>query len=293
MAIRSYLAALLVLAAASRGLGSQSRPAELAFALDPQGAVIVPVTIQGLGPFPFMLDTGSTHSVISEDVVRRLGVSAVARSRLQTSTGSATVPIVEIASAEVGGAVAPRLQASVLTKLDLKVAGEDIAGVLGQDFLSARHFTLDYAHRRLTWDDLPGPSERSDESRLIRLPLVEDEGRFVVHTWQQYCGGTLRLVLDSGSSELVLFEHPTLAALDLTPVSDGPQMALTSLTGSQTVRLMRLDRLVLGSLTLRHQLAVVVPPSSSSYSTVDGLLPLHTFSRVSFRPRDGYVLIGR
>ena len=40
---------------------------------------------------------------------------------------------------------------------------------------------------------------------------------------------TLRLVADTGSSELVLFESDRLARLELTPASDSPQMMLSSL----------------------------------------------------------------
>jgi hypothetical protein len=54
---------------------------------------------------------------------------------------------------------------------------------------------------------------------------------------------------------------------------------------------MRLHQLALGSLTMRDRLAIVMPPASLEYSSIDGLLPLHTFRVVSFRQRDGYVLI--
>jgi hypothetical protein len=36
----------------------------------------------------------------------------------------------------------------------LRAIGANIRGVLGRDFLSARHFTIDYSHRHLRWDDL-------------------------------------------------------------------------------------------------------------------------------------------
>jgi predicted aspartyl protease len=103
----------------------------------------------------------------------------------------------------------------------------------------------------------------------------------------------LRFVADTGSSELVLFESDRLARLELRPVSDSPKMMLSSLSGSQAVRLMRVSRLAFGGMTFRDRLAVVLPPASADYSSIDGLLPLHTFRAVSFRPRDGYVLISQ
>ena len=38
------------------------------FQLGDQGGVIVPVMLNGNGPFMMLLDTGATHSVITEDV---------------------------------------------------------------------------------------------------------------------------------------------------------------------------------------------------------------------------------
>ena len=87
----------------------------------------------------------------------------------------------------------------------------------------------------------------------------------------------------------MLFESDRLARLELTPLSDFPRIALSSLAGSESVHLMRLHRLAVGEMMLCDRLAVVMPPASSNYSSIDGLLPLHTFRAVSFRQREGYV----
>jgi hypothetical protein len=171
----------------------------------------------------------------------------------------------------------------------LQGIGANIRGVLGGDFLAARHFTIDYSHRRFRWDDL-GEGLEPGATESIRVPLFEQNGRFVVQMAQTDCE-PLRFVADTGSSELVLFESDRLARLQLKPVSDSPQMMLAGLSGSQAVRLMRVSRLAVGGMTLRDRLAVVLPPASPDYSSIDGLLPLHTFRAVSFRQRDGYVLI--
>jgi predicted aspartyl protease len=247
--------------------------------------------VQGLGPFRFLLDTGSTHSAVSDDLAGALALIPMARAELQTSAGRTTVPVVEIHGVALGGAAADRIQASVLAKTALQVIGRDIQGVLGQDFLSAHHFTIDYAHRRLRWDDLAGGLEPAG-GKSIRVPVVEQDGRFVMQVAQKD-RGILRLVADTGSSELVLFESDRLARLELTPLSDFPRMALSSLAGSESVRLMRLHRLAVGDMMLCDRLAVVMPPASSNYSSIDGLLPLHTFRMVTFRQREGYVLISQ
>lgn len=287
MAIRWYLTVFFV-AAAVRGQAGVN--AELPIRLDRQGAVVVLATVQGVGPFPFLLDTGSSHSAISDDLARELALAPVARAELQTSMGRTTVPVVDIEAVSVGAATS-RLLASVLSMTALQAIGANIRGVLGRDFLSARHFTLDYSHRRLRWDDL-GEGLEPAATALIRVPLVEQNGRFVVQMAQTDCE-PLRFVADTGSSELVLFESDRLARLELRPVSDSPPMTLSSLSGSQAVRLIRVSRLAVGGVMLRDRLAVLLPPASAEYSAIDGLLPLHTFRAVSFRQRDGYMLISQ
>jgi predicted aspartyl protease len=289
MAIRSYLSVFFVVAAVAGGEAGPVTP-DLPIGLDRQGSVVVSATVQGSGPFPFLLDTGSSHSAISDDLARELALTPIARAGLQTSTGQTMVPVVEVGAVSVGG-ITDRLQASVLTKHALQMIGSNVRGVLGRDFLSTHHFTIDYTRRRLRWDDLAEGLDRQGELRMTRVPLVEQDGRFVIQVDQKGRDESLRLVADTGSSELVLFENAGLAQLDLTPVLDRPPMAMSSLTGSQAVRIMRLQRLAIGALTLRDRLAIVVPPVSREYSTVDGLLPLHTFQRVSFRQRDGCLVI--
>lgn len=290
MGIRWYLSVFFLAAAASVSHAGP-RNVELPFELDPHGSVIVSPVVQGLGPFRFLLDTGSTHSAVSDELAGALALIPIARAELQTSAGRTTVPVVEINGVALGGATADRIQASVLAKTALQVIGRDIQGVLGQDFLSAHHFTIDYAHRRLRWDDLADGLEPAG-GKTIRVPVVEQDGRFVMQVAQKD-RGILRLVADTGSSELVLFESDRLARLELTPLSDFPKMALSSLTGSESVRLMRLHRLAVGDIMLCDRLAVVMPPASSNYSSIDGLLPLHTFRVVMFRQREGYVLISQ
>jgi predicted aspartyl protease len=288
MATRWYLTVFCLVAAVRCQAATVN--VELPFVLDQQGSVIVMATVGGMGPFRFVLDTGSSHSAIADDLARELALTPIARAEVQTSTGRTMVPVVDVDGVSVAGS-SDRLQPSVLARVALQALGPDIRGVLGQDFLSAHNFTIDYARRRFRWDEAGEGLDTSDDPRMVRVPLVEQDGRFVLHAPQGNQDETLRLVADTGSTEIVLFESRRLARLGLTPVSDAPPVALSSLTGSQSVRLMRLHQLALGSLTMRDRLAIVMPPASLEYSSIDGLLPLHTFRVVSFRQRDGYVLI--
>ncbi len=57
------------------------------FQLGLQGGVMVPVMVNGNGPFIMLLDTGATHSVISEEVAAIAGARAVAKSTVISPVG--------------------------------------------------------------------------------------------------------------------------------------------------------------------------------------------------------------
>src|SRR5882672_9241403 len=65
--------ALVTLFVAAEGADAAQGPDSVHFALDGHGAVRVPVTLDGTGPFTFLIDTGSSRSSVSETVAARLG----------------------------------------------------------------------------------------------------------------------------------------------------------------------------------------------------------------------------
>jgi hypothetical protein len=71
----------------------------------------------------------------------------------------------------------------------------------------------------------------------------------------------------------------------------GGVFLVAGLTGAREARPMRLHALRIGSLVLRNQRAVTVERPEPDAPDVDGLLPLHHFSRVAFRSRDHLLLV--
>ncbi|MCO5966996.1 retropepsin-like aspartic protease [Actinoallomurus soli] len=107
--------------------------------------LFVPVRVNGMGPYDFVLDTGSSNSSVDRSLVRRLRLPRTGQEhRVQGVTGSGVVPIVKIRRWTIGGVP---LRATSLAVVDL---GMGVAGLLGSDEL--RHFssvTLDFQHDRI------------------------------------------------------------------------------------------------------------------------------------------------
>ncbi len=112
---------------------------------------LVPVTIGGEGPFPFVLDTGASSSAVNSDLARQLGLEPTGGSAdVSGVTGTQQVQLVTVPSWAVGDASLP---ARPVGAIDFPTPGGDegggtseIAGLLGSDVLSTfGSITVDYA----------------------------------------------------------------------------------------------------------------------------------------------------
>ena len=116
--------------------------------LDQVGRVVTPVVINGRGPFRFVLDTGANRSVISAAAVAELGL--VPHPEVQASvhgiTGSASLPVVDVASLAVGDLLFENQRLPVLSSPVF--AGVD--GILGIDSLQEARVEVDFERDRVT-----------------------------------------------------------------------------------------------------------------------------------------------
>jgi Aspartyl protease len=173
----------------------------------------------------------------------------------------------------------------VLPSAELERLGPMVEGVLGQDFLSAFDYTIDYRHNRLTW-----AAADATEMPAARLDLALDNGRFVATLPQGSGRAPVRIVPDTGSASLVIFRGaPRSAAILAMRPLDG-HARMRGVAGERTVDRAVVPMLRIGDLVWRDEPAFVidgVPPREDA----DGLLPLHRFARVSFNARERRLLI--
>jgi hypothetical protein len=251
------------------------------FDLLEDGSIVVPVTIGGTGPYRFVLDTGSSRTVISTRLWKALRLPVVATTVMVTPAGRGAAYIVRLEGLAVDGRPGVNVSAAVMAA-DRYADGQQVDGLIGQDLLAAVVYTIDYRGRTVFWhapgETLPGR----------RLPLNVRDNRLLV-SLAQHDGDPrpLRLVPDSGSDGVVLFSHAQ-DKLRLTQLEVG---VLTGLSGSRLARRVQIDGLVVGKTVLLNPLAVVVDSSEPIEMMGDGLLPLHLFSRVTFNVAEGYLIV--
>lgn len=278
---------LVLIAVPGRVIGSGGdRSAQLRFASSRAGEVVVPVHIGGRGPFRFILDTGSSHTAVSDALTAALGAEPVAKAPVSATVGTMMRIVVRLTDVTVGSAHVDSLLATSVPADPTGILGNDASGILGQDFLSQFDYTIDYRSRRLLWND-DGRREQG-----MRLALEPSEGRFLVRLPQDAgCRCAVRMVPDSGADGFVLF---TGTDADRLPVDAGVDaVRVTTLAGEGIARAVVLKALRVGPARLWNQPAARVTRPQGGADEGDGLLPLHLFARVSFNHHEGYMTVER
>jgi len=157
------------------------------------GRVVVPVMINGRGPFRFIVDTGANHSTISPGLARELGLtpSEAPSIVLDGITGSARVSFVTIDRLQAGdltieGTALPVVWASVM-------AGAD--GILGAAGLTEKSLLVDFQRNRVAISRGVEPALRANTMKVHAVRLAGG-----LMTLETRIGGVpVRAVIDTGA----------------------------------------------------------------------------------------------
>ncbi|HQR89056.1 MAG TPA: retroviral-like aspartic protease family protein [Caulobacter sp.] len=127
--------------------------------LDPDDRLTVEVTLNGVGPFQFIVDSGAGRSVLSETLANRLALAQGPDILVHGISGSIIARTAKVAQLMVGDA---RLSNVNLPVLPPERVGAD--GFLGVDILEGRNVIMDFRKRKLEVRRSRSPFD------LVRLP---------------------------------------------------------------------------------------------------------------------------
>ena len=138
--------------------------------LDQIGRIVVPVMVDGRGPFRFVVDTGAGHSAVSPRLVRalHLNVKRVPRIEVQGITGSAKIPAVMIQTLSAGSITIRNMYAPVLRTP--MMAGAD--GILGVAGLPKLTLLVNFEDNRVQIARYLEPGVRLDYSRVHTMTVA-------------------------------------------------------------------------------------------------------------------------
>jgi hypothetical protein len=169
-------------------------------AFDQALRMTAPIYLNGLGPFPFVIDTGANRSVVSREVAQVCGLAWDGSAPMHGIAGEEPAPLVKVARLRVGQVLSANLRLPVLPRSRL---GAD--GLLGVDMLHDRRIRLDFkaAHFEITASD-GATLARGSNSRLadpngpVTVPAHYRFGQLVIFD-ANAVGRPVTAFLDSGS----------------------------------------------------------------------------------------------
>ena len=130
------------------GVPVSTTPGEVPFELAApnDAAIIVPVKINGKGPFKFVLDTGATFTCIDQKLVDELKLPEW---RGQFGVGvlmptEGNIKLVSIDTLEVGNVKATEMKACAIEFSRLQTGGLDARGLVGLNFLRSFQVKIDF-----------------------------------------------------------------------------------------------------------------------------------------------------
>jgi predicted aspartyl protease len=198
-----------------------------------------PIRVNGRGPFPFVVDTGSNQTVISQQLAMRLGLPLGDPAALNGVAGVRMAPTAR-ARLDVGPRRRREATLSILTEAD--IGG---AGLLGLEDLDGEVVTLDFRGQALRIE--PGHRWINDTTSVAvkahrrsgQLTLVDVD----------LAGLKVTAFIDSGAQNTIGNMALRSLALTRTPLMTWLQTPIVSATG-QTIdaEMADLPRLRVGSL---------------------------------------------
>ena len=135
------------------------------------GRVVVATTVNGKGPFRFIVDTGATHSTITPDLVRALGLKSaeIPSFLLNGITGTAEVSAVTLSKLQTGdlisdGVLVPVVWGPIMDGAD---------GIFGAAGLTEKSLSVDFEHNRVEISGGVQPAVRAQALRIHALRVAQ------------------------------------------------------------------------------------------------------------------------
>ena len=233
--------------------------------------VITEGSIGNVQKLNFLVDTGVSPTAIDKKIARNLGL-AEQPARVSVANKSVETHLVVLPSLILGPLHAEALP--VITE-DLsflrKALGCKVDAIIGLDVLRKSGFSINYKTKEMIF----GPVERLTFS----APFETDTPVVTIGT--QFQDRQLRLMIDTGSPDLMLFQSRIPEATSWRTI--GTEKT-TNLGGTFRSRKVQIPEVYLGKETVGSQIAFVVDDHKDDGDNFDGVLGMRglQFSRIAF-----------
>jgi len=256
------------------------------------GEEVVQVSINGTGPYNFILDTGSNVTIIRSELIRKLNLSGGSPVPIVTATAETSGQRMIIESMAVAGLAVEHLEINALDRVP--VLNGHVQGILGENFLKNFDILIDNEQQTLFIDrtsSLEGTvaGERLSFSRSGSFDHKPTPDRIVVELKvPSFIGKPLLFLVDSGINTATLYPPPGGQALRA--LQSSQDVSVSDLTGRRDCQIQK-AAFEIGGDTFRGLELVACEDLTRNKMDTDGLLPTRVFHRFFISHRGGYVIV--
>ncbi|QNI37274.1 retropepsin-like aspartic protease [Edaphobacter albus] len=259
------------------------------------GHAIVSVSVNGVGPFDFILDNGCETSMVDPKIAQALKMPIVGRTTLVSVSRETVVSLVIAKEIKLGRIVTSNLEVIVDPLEGEKSIAPTVHGILGEDFLQKFDFLLDNEEQRLVFEQEPGVLLSTMKGTHLDLPRQSSlDGRpiykqLVVHARSfELAGRDLAMQLDSGTNMAILFSR---VGGTLFLHQQGNMTSVIEGGHRQGAQLVRVPTLRVGNVNLVDMLLAIMDDQPHSPTGIDGTLPTYLFHSIYFSHSGGFVIL--
>lgn len=251
--------------------------------------IVVDVRVNGLGPYPFVLDTGATSSSLDPDLSNSLHLPTSRTVRLASLTDTVDARRVSVQDLALGPLDSGPLSVLVQPLTELKAVAPNVRGVLGEDVLLRTNYLIDNRKHRIEFDCngdlLPELGGERIQTASVRTRIGGMETRLIsVPVQTELSPEPLQLVLDSGADMTIL--QPDLLQSSTRPRGGrwiGDENG--KLSPASTFH----TKLTVGKSAFSSE--VWIGDRALKHLAIDGLLPTGTFDQIYIGNKGSFVIL--
>jgi predicted aspartyl protease len=183
-------------------LSASSSRVKFRLAGDAQPVILLPVRVNDLGPFDFILDTGAGTSLLSSDLANELGVKVLGSKEGHSAGGNVSISLARVDSLAVGETKLDGVDVGIVDLSQIaKTVGAKIDGDLGYNFLKHFRVSLDYRECELRLEDPKRvESFARDAQTEVAIRLANPAKPLVLVEVQANGRGPFQFAVDTGTS---------------------------------------------------------------------------------------------
>ena len=167
-----------------------------------QPLILLPVSVNGQGPFEFILDTGAGTSLLSPELAQKIGAKIIGAKEGQSAGGKVSVSLAKVDSLAVGETRRGDVDVGIVDLSHIgKTIGAKIDGDLGYNFFDRFQITIDYSNCEIRFDDSKGVEYFGAAARAeMPLRLANPAKPLILVDTYLNGRGPFQFAIDTGTS---------------------------------------------------------------------------------------------